>query len=182
MTNVIWISILLSQTLLKIITMNAAHFHLLDNHFPVISTLIGFLVLIVGFFLNRSEVKQVAFGIFIFTALATLPAFFSGEAAEEVLEQNPGFEEAYVEAHEEAALWGIISIELLGIIAATAFYFTLKHNPLQKTLTLATFVFALLAIATIARVNNTGGEIRHPEIRSVTTSATQTESSGHDND
>lgn len=164
--------------------MNAAHFHLLVNHFPVIGIIIGFLVLAAGFLLKKAEVKQVAFGIFVFTALATLPAYFSGEAAEEVLEQYPGFEEAYVEEHEESALWAIILVELLGIVAAATLFFSLKNNPLQNTLSLATLILALVAIATVARTNNTGGEIRHPEIRSSSAGTPQqgTESGGNEKD
>ncbi len=162
--------------------MNAAHFHLLVNHFPVIGVIIGFLVLTAGFLLKKAEVKQVAFGIFVFTAMATIPAFFSGEAAEEVLEQYPGFEETYVEEHEETALWAIILVEILGVVAAISLFFFVKNNPLQNSFSLATLIIALAAIATVARTNNTGGEIRHPEIRNSSAGIQQQETGSGEND
>lgn len=60
--------------------MNPVHLHLLLNHFPIIGTVLG----ISGFDRRFSNckiisVKNVAFGLFIFTAVISVPTFLSGE-------------------------------------------------------------------------------------------------------
>lgn len=158
--------------------MNPSHLHLLFNHFPIIGSILGFLVLAAGFFLKNQHVKNVAFGLFIFTAVVSLPAYFSGEGAEDKIEKLAGVEESYIEEHEEAALWGIIAVELLGIAGIIALFFSVKNKPFAHQAALATLALALFTMAVMYRVGNTGGEIRHPEIRK---GATLPQSPGSDN-
>ena len=66
--------------------MNQAHFHLMVNHLPIIFPIVGTIVLFGGFMLRSEIIKRVAYTIFIFGAIATFPAFLSGEGAEEVVE------------------------------------------------------------------------------------------------
>jgi hypothetical protein len=64
--------------------MNQAHLHLLANHFPIIIPVVGLLVMIGGFIFRSEMVKRTSFAIFILGAICTIPAFFTGEGAEEV--------------------------------------------------------------------------------------------------
>ena len=57
--------------------MNEAHFHLVVNHLPIVGILIGLLVLVTGFILKKPEVKVTALGIFVFSGLASIAAFYS---------------------------------------------------------------------------------------------------------
>ncbi len=161
--------------------MNAPHIHLLLNHFPLIGCLFGTLILAGGYLLKNAIVKNVAFGVFIFTALLSIPVFFSGGQAEEVLEKQPGFSKAYVEDHEEAAAKAIWMVELLGIAAILSLVFSLKEKPYKNHLAIATLIFGLVAFAAMAKVNNAGGMISHHEIRS-STSNTDSDASGQESD
>ena len=145
--------------------MNEAHLHLLVNHIPIIGVVIGILVLSTGYILKNNTIKRTALGIFIFTSLFAIPAFFSGEGAEEVIEKLPGVSENYIEAHEEAAevfIWIIASLGVLSLLTFLSDYFKSK---ISNWLYLLTALMAIVTIVFAKQVGTTGGEIRHIEIR-----------------
>ena len=145
--------------------MNEAHLHLLVNHIPIIGVVIEILVLSTGYILKNSTIKRTALGIFIFSSLFAIPAFFSGEGAEEVVEKLPGVSENYIEAHEEAAevfIWIIASFGVLSLLTFLSDYFKRK---ISKWLYLLTAILAIVTIVVAKQVGTTGGEIRHSEIR-----------------
>jgi hypothetical protein len=51
-------------------------------------------------------------------ALLALPAYFTGEPAEEAVERAVGVTEQVIDAHEAAALVSLVGVELLGVIAS----------------------------------------------------------------
>src|SRR5690606_42106497 len=83
--------------------MNDVHFHLVVTHLPIVGVLIGFLVLLTGYITKSPQVKTTALGIFIFSALAAISAFYTGEAAEDIVENLPGISETLIHTHEEHA-------------------------------------------------------------------------------
>jgi uncharacterized membrane protein len=145
--------------------MTDAHYHLVFNHLPIIVPIVGLFVLFAGFIFKSEHAKRTAFGIFIFGAVMTIPAFKSGEEAEEVVEHIAGIEHKLIHAHEELAETFAILSYLLGGLALAAFWASVKG---KKFATLLTYVLALFAIVTIyfaQQTGTTGGEIRHTEIR-----------------
>ena len=97
--------------------MNSAHLHLLLNHVPLIGILIGMLVCVSGFIFKDYSIKRIALAIFIFSALSALPAYLTGEGAEEAIEHLPGVEKTLIEKHEEGALTFIWLIGAMGVAA-----------------------------------------------------------------
>jgi uncharacterized membrane protein len=67
--------------------MNEAHLHLLFNHLPIIIPIVGLLVLFVNMIIRSEIVQRVGYLILILGAIATIPAFFTGEGAEEIVEK-----------------------------------------------------------------------------------------------
>ncbi|MEY4572796.1 MAG: hypothetical protein RLZ10_2053, partial [Bacteroidota bacterium] len=59
--------------------MNEAHVHLITNHLPIIIPGIALLVLLIGLFSKSDAIKRTAFFLFFVGAIATFPAFESGE-------------------------------------------------------------------------------------------------------
>ncbi len=49
--------------------MNEAHLHLVVNHFPIIGTILGLGILVVGLLLKNNSVKNTAFFLFIVAAI-----------------------------------------------------------------------------------------------------------------
>lgn len=152
--------------------MNDAHLHLLFNHLPIVSSLIGLLILTAGIFLKQGLVRKTAFAVLIFSALVTLPSFFTGEGAEEIVEELPNISHNLIHEHEEAAELALWLSEVLGILALIAFYFEHIQHKLSRMANLLTLIFSIGTFVSFARTGNTGGEIHHPEIRNVLTSTT----------
>jgi uncharacterized membrane protein len=145
--------------------MNPAHLHLLFNHFPIIVPIIGFLVMITGYAFRSEILKRTAFGLFILGALFTLPAFGTGEDAEEAIEDLPGVEEEYLETHEESAETFAYLSYGLGILSLAGLWLNWKGKSVANSLAIAVLLYAVVVLFFAFQTGSTGGEIRHPEIR-----------------
>jgi hypothetical protein len=152
--------------------MNQAHLHLLLNHLPILGALFGLLILAGGFFLKNDTVKRTALGIFALSAVFAIPAYLTGEGAEEVVESLPGVTENLIEAHEEMANIFLWLVGALGLISLVTLYTDLKSKKVAPMLYTLTFIVAIGAMFVAQRVGTSGGEIRHTEIRSGATAAT----------
>lgn len=152
--------------------MNQAHLHLLLNHLPILGTLFGLLILTGGFFLKNNTVKRTALGMFAFAALCAIPAYLTGEGAEEVAENLPGVSETLMETHEELANIFLWVVGALGLLSLATWYADLKSKKIAPLLFSLTLVAALGTMVFAQRVGTSGGEIRHTEIRSGATAAT----------
>ncbi|SMD42178.1 Uncharacterized membrane protein [Aquiflexum balticum DSM 16537] len=145
--------------------MNPAHLHLIFNHFPIIIPIIGFLVMVIGFAFRSELLKRAALGLFIFGSILTLPAFGTGEDAEEVIENLPGIEEKYIEIHEEAAETFAYLSYGLGVLSLIGFWANWKEKSMANFLSLFVLLFAVVVLFFAKEAGTTGGEISHPEIR-----------------
>lgn len=151
--------------------MNQAHLHLLLNHLPILGALFGLLILAGGFFLKNNTVKRTALGMFVLSAIFAIPAYLTGEGAEEVVENLPGISENLIEAHEEMANIFLWMVGALGLISLATLYTDLKSKKMAPMLYTLTFVAAIGTMIFAQQVGTSGGEIRHTEIRSGATTA-----------
>src|SRR5262245_10921687 len=112
--------------------MNTAHWHLLLNHIPVTGVVLGTLVLIAGQLLKNDTVRRTALGIFVFASLMAVPAYLTGEGAEEMAEKLPGVTETAIEAHEESGKTFLILAILTGALALLAFFYGKRVNTAKQ--------------------------------------------------
>jgi len=151
--------------------MNWAHVHLMLNHLPVLGTVFGFALLAWGVLRRNETLQRAALGTFVFTALAAVLVYLTGEPAEELVEDLAGTAKQAIEAHEAAAVVALIAIEALGALALTVLVLFRKRG-IPRPLAGAALVFALGTAGWMAQTANLGGRIRHAELR---TTATQTQ-------
>jgi uncharacterized membrane protein len=144
--------------------MNGAHWHLVLNHLPIVGTLLGSLILIAGYLVKNNVVKQTALAVFVFSALLAVPAFLTGEEAEEIVERIPGVNETIIEEHEESASIYIWIIGSLGVLSLITLYADKSKRSFAKLLYGITLVMAVSTAVISQRLGTTGGEIRHSEI------------------
>lgn len=151
--------------------MNTAHIHLLLNHFPIIGTIIGLAILVAGLLWKNTTVKGVAFGVFIATALLCIPAYLTGEGAEEVVEHIQGVSEAAIEAHEEVAMIALIITLILGALSGGALIASLRQKAFSGIVGFIVLATAIANMGIMYKVGNSGGLIRHTELASASAQA-----------
>lgn len=164
--------------------MSQAHIHLIITHLPIFGALLGTLVLIHGIWSKSIQTKIAAFNLFIISAIGAGIAYATGEGAEEAVENIQGVSENIIEQHENAAMFALVSLIVLGVSSLLAIIVANKNNILTKTTSLATLLIAVISFALVARTGYLGGQIRHTEIAS-TNGAAQTngnENGGNDDD
>lgn len=145
--------------------MNAAHFHLLVNHLPIIFPIIGALILIVGLIAKSNAVQRTAFMIFILGSIAAIIAMNTGEGAEDVVEKIAGVSKDLIKTHEEIAEKFSILTYALGGLSLVGLWANFKQKSFSKTVSYVVLLFAFVTIFFATQTGTTGGEIRHTEIR-----------------
>lgn len=145
--------------------MNSAHFHLIVNHLPVIFTLVGVIVMIIDFVVKSAAVKRTAYGIFIIGALTSIAAMYSGEGAEEILENLNVTSENLIEIHEEQAEIFSILTYILGGLSLVGLWISFKLKSFSKATGIIIILFAFVVLFFGQQTATTGGELRHTEIR-----------------
>ncbi|HMQ67432.1 MAG TPA: hypothetical protein PKA90_09180 [Ignavibacteria bacterium] len=146
--------------------MNAAHLHLVLNHFPVIGSAIAIFVLIIGILKKSDEIKKTGAMIIVLTSLITIPVYFSGENAQAKIEGNyEDVDEEFVEPHEDFAFYSFIAMDIAGIFALGSLLMFRKQKPLPNSVTYLLLIVLLIVKGMMAYTANLGGKIHHPEIR-----------------
>ena len=145
--------------------MNEAHLHLTFNHLPLIAPIIALLIMIGGILLKSEVIKRTAYAIFILGAIMTIPAFVSGEGAEEIAEELPGVTHHIIHEHEEVAETFALLSYLLGVLSLIGIWSNWKGKSLSKASTYVTVLLSIVLIFLGKQVGTSGGEIRHTEIR-----------------
>lgn len=145
--------------------MNSAHIHLALSHLPIFGILIGIIILAYGQFSKKDLLSITGLIFFVATALIAIPVFLTGEDAGEIIKSLPGVSDSRKEAHEELAEKAIWLIGALGALSVVALYLYLKARSKFRLSCVIIIVFALVTMGLMINVGNSGGQIRHTEIR-----------------
>ena len=146
--------------------MNDAHFHLVVNHLPIVGVLIGFLVLLSGYIIKSSQVKTTALGIFIFSTLTAIAAYYTVGGAEKIVENLPGVSETLIHKHEELADIFFTMMLILGSASLLTLFFQFKKFVFVKYGYALVLLLSIGCVVISKYVDTSGGEITHIEIRS----------------
>ncbi|HAR46268.1 MAG: hypothetical protein A2X56_10330 [Nitrospirae bacterium GWC2_57_13] len=145
--------------------MNWAHLHLMVNHLPVIGILFGLLLALYAFVRKNDEVNRLALIFLVLVALAALPAYFTGGAAEDMVERLPGVNKNHVEQHEEMASVALTTLLLMGAVAAAGLFTFRGTKSIPRWFMLVALILSLSGAGVAGLTANLGGQIRHQEAR-----------------
>ncbi len=145
--------------------MNATHLHLLLNHVPVLGTVFGLGLLSYGMWRKSSELQKAALGAFVIASLVGVPAYLTGEPAEEGVESLPGVSKVIIEQHESAAAFAFTGIVVLGVIALLVLFLSRRGKMVSTSFAMLMLVGSIAVSGLMAWTANLGGQIRHTEIR-----------------
>ena len=142
-----------------------AHMHLLLNHVPTVGMVTALGVLLLALVRQNDHLKHVSFELLFVIALVTLPAYLSGVAAQQAIQNLPDVSEARIVTHHDAALQGFLLMQLTGFVAWLGLWQFRRHSRPQGWTTAAVLALAAVTVSVMGLAANIGGEIRHPEIR-----------------
>lgn len=145
--------------------MNEAHLHMVVNHFPIIGTILGLGIMIVGYFQRNNSVKNTAYVLFIIAAVFAAVSMATGEGAEEMVEDMPNIGHKIIHEHEEMAEKLALVLYLLGVVSIAGLYTNIKKTSQAKLVSIIAIIIAAVAVFFAQQTGTTGGEIRHTEIR-----------------
>ena len=145
--------------------MNSAQVHLAPTHLPVVLTLAGTIIVIISLIIKNISVTRVGLYVLIAAGLAALPVYFSGEGAEEMVENIPGVSEAIIEEHEDIAKLSLIAI-MITAVAGMIGLMSFITQRFGKPIYIGVLLLSFIATGLLAQTAHLGGQIRHSEIRS----------------
>ncbi len=148
--------------------MNGAQIHLLANHLPVLGAAFAAALTAAGLALRKDDVVKAGLWSFVASALLALPAYFSGEEAEEVVEHLPGVLESIIHDHEEAAEKALVAVLLLGGAALGALIQAFKGGQLSRKICAGVLALSLPVLGLLSWTAHLGGLVRHTELRADT--------------
>ena len=138
--------------------------HLMLNHLPIAAFVFLSPILTYVYLSKRLELQRLALIGLALASLLSLPAFWTGEPAEEGIEHRSGVSESLIEAHEEAAELALWFVLITGAGAAGVWIVGRKSDKiLQRSLPLI-LLLSWVSTVLLARAGHEGGKIRHPEI------------------
>lgn len=91
-------------------------------------------------------------------------AYFTGEEAEETIENIAGVMESTIKIHEDFAVYALIALIAVGISSILGLWATIKQNSYSGILSTVTLVIAFAGFGLIAQTGYLGGQIRHSEL------------------
>jgi hypothetical protein len=148
--------------------MNQAQIHLALNHASFFLSVLAGLVLIIGLWKKNELVNTIALCGLVAAGLFILPAYFSGEGAEELVEKLPGVNENAVGEHEDFALISLVIIAITGVIALIALVIS-KTAAIRSWLFRGLVVLSFASFAVIGWTIHLGGMIHHSELGNAAT-------------
>lgn len=145
--------------------MNAAHLHLIINHFPVILPLVGLPIFLSGKIRKIPAVKSIALWIFAASAIITIPVYLTGDPAADIVRNLHDVSPHDIHEHDEAATYALIMSEILGVLSIVMLWIEKRKKITPPIFDYAIIFMTLFSFSVVARTAYLGGQIRHEEIR-----------------
>jgi hypothetical protein len=121
---------------------------------------------------RNDHLLRAGFEVLFVVALATLPVYLTGVAAEGAIDGMEGVSAEAIETHETAALLAFIWMQITGFAAWLALWQGRRLAQLPRASVGAVVLLSVLTLALMGRAATIGGEIRHPEILASPAAAT----------
>lgn len=135
--------------------MNPAYLHLLVNHFPIVLSVVGAGMILLALLLRRDGLWRFGMGCVALAGLGVLAAFFTGNAAEDVMRHAWYVQRGTIGAHQDAgelALWVTL---VAAVICAYALWRT-AGRPAPGATAFPSLLRVLTALGALAAAGATG--------------------------
>jgi len=161
--------------------MNSAQIHLALNHMPLLLSLLGGILLIIGMIKKNASFKSLSLYLLVAAALFTAPVYLTGEGTEEMVEHLNGVNESAIEKHEDMAKITMVIIAITGAISLIGLFLQ-KNIRFSKLILGITLVLSFASFGTMAQTAHLGGLIRHSELQNGSVSENDMNNEGNKTD
>ena len=139
--------------------MDATQAHIFFNYIPLTGTVIGIVMLVIGFWKNSRLYIRTSLSLFILTALLTLAVYATGEIAGKGSDQTVGQLWANIREHRTSALPTFAVVELTGILALVGLAKMLRGGDIARWHIAAVLILAVASLVLSARTTHLGRRI-----------------------
>ncbi len=143
--------------------MNAAHWHIVLVHVPVVGALFALTTLALAVSLRSGVLFRLGSGFVVACALTAGAAYFSGGEAYELM--KPDVETALVESHAVIGRAALLASVLTGVVALVGLLQELQGEQPPPALRWGLTFASGAVVWLMAWAAHLGGRIRHPEVR-----------------
>ena len=145
--------------------MDGLQLHLWVNHLPVIGTVIGVLIALGGAVMSNETIRKTGLVIYVVTGLAVFPANFTGEDAEDIVEDNVEWvSHDQIHEHEESAETAM-TLTVIGMVLALLVLFNWpRAASVQRLLSAAFLIVGIAGCIVIGIASHEGGKIMRPHL------------------
>jgi len=118
---------------------------------------------ILALILQRRGLWLYAMGTLAAAGATVYPVRFSGDQADHALNDPWYIAKGAIDAHDDASLWALITLVLVGIVGAYGLWRALKRpqEAIPGWIKAALFIGAIFGFSTVARTAYLGGKIIH---------------------
>lgn len=138
-----------------------ANLHLLSNHFPILGSLFGVLLLVVALIKPNLNTTLSAYLILLVSGFGGIIAYFTGESAEENIEHLKGISHKVIHIHEEMAENSLVFIFLLTATAVVGLWAEQAQWESKIKIERFALIVGIVAFILFAFTGYLGGHIRH---------------------
>lgn len=137
--------------------------HLLINHFPVVLSASALAVAILALVLKRRGLWLTAMGVLTAAGLCVYPVYFTGNQADQALNDPWYIRHGVIDAHDTAAEIALIVILIAGAFAVYSWWRSLKRpaEDIPGWMRAGVLVGSLAAVGTVTYTAYLGGKIIH---------------------
>src|SRR5579863_1207639 len=154
--------------------MDLTHLHLLLNHVPTVGMIIAIGLFLASLFTKSGDIRKVSLALFLGIALVTIPTYVTGNAASLAICkaqtstgpcQDTSLSRGRIDAHEGAAMWGMILMEFVGAFAWLGLWQFRRAARVPGWNLTIILLLSIMTFTAMTRAALLGGEIHHPEVR-----------------
>jgi uncharacterized membrane protein len=127
--------------------------------------MMGLALFLLSFIGKNQDLRRASYIIFAAIALIAIPTFISGYNAW-ILLKGPGLiADPLIARHQGAAMLSFWFMEITGAFALVGLWQTQRTSRIPNWNVTAVLILSVLTVALMSRTGNTGGDIRHDELR-----------------
>ena len=153
-------------SLLQTLQRQPEYVHVLLNHLPIYGLAMGWMGLVIGFFLRNRPAQIATLVLILISAASAWPVYEFGEQGyDRVLSMSDDAGQAWLDEHQHRGEQLIYFFYALGVISLVAIIVPIKWPKTSLPLVIGTVLLGVIVLGMSGYIAYAGGRIRHKEFR-----------------